>query len=94
MGVEPPVAAPTNEIDIATTASRIRGTPSSTALPGGDEIINRSELARRLACSERQVDFLVRSRRITVIRLGTKSVRFLWSRVLSDLAVGAAKGVA
>ena len=51
----------------------------------GGEIINRCEFARRLGVTERHVDYLIRTKRVHFLRLGSKMVRFVWPQCLDSL---------
>jgi predicted DNA-binding transcriptional regulator AlpA len=63
----------------------IRNKRMAIPQPDGTEIINRPELGFRLGCSERQIDHLVVSKKLPAIRLGAKSVRFIWPSCLEAL---------
>lgn len=51
-----------------------------------DELIAKKELARRMGIGERAVDGLVRTKKIPVVRLSRKIVRFNWPDVEQALA--------
>jgi excisionase family DNA binding protein len=53
---------------------------------GDAYLIDKKELSRRLGCSPRLVDDLVRRRKIPCIKLGYRTVRFHWLRVQEALA--------
>src|SRR4051812_42841778 len=52
----------------------------------GKALLNKKQLAARLATSIPGVEFLMRRRKIPVIRLGHRTVRFSWEKVQAALA--------
>jgi excisionase family DNA binding protein len=56
-------------------------------LPDGAEILNKTELARRLGVTERHIENLIKARQIPHMRLGTKALRFIWADVVRSLSV-------
>jgi excisionase family DNA binding protein len=57
-------------------------------------LLNKVQLAERLGIEARSIEKLVRSRKIPVIRLGHRTVRFSWPKVeeaLNKLTVEAVK---
>jgi excisionase family DNA binding protein len=46
---------------------------------------HQGQLARRLATTERHVELLIYSKRIPVIRLGHRTIRFSWPKVEAAL---------
>jgi hypothetical protein len=62
----------------------IKSTPPET--PSEPELIDKEELRRRLNLpSVRMVEDLMRKRKIPFIRLGHRTVRFSWVKVLAAL---------
>jgi hypothetical protein len=51
-----------------------------------EKLMNKQELAERLGLKVRGVESLVRARRIPVLRITNKIVRFSWPRVEAALA--------
>lgn len=64
-----------------------RQQPRVVVLPDGSEILNKAEVARRLGVTERHIEYLIKSRRIPHLRLGTKALRFVWADVVRVLSV-------
>lgn len=61
------------------------GSPSAPALPA-TELIDKEELRRRLNLpSIRMVEELMRKRKIPYVRLGHRTVRFSWQKVLTAI---------
>ena len=80
-----PATQPT--IPVSTPDSRSRQRPRAIALPDGAEILNKTELARRLGVTERHIENLIKMRQIPHMRLDKKSLRFVWSDVVRGLSV-------
>ncbi len=57
-------------------------------LPDGSEILNKAEVARRLGVTERHIEYLIKTRRIPHLRLGSKALRFVWADVVREFTVG------
>ena len=51
-----------------------------------DSLLDYEQLANMLGLTKRGVECLVRSRKIPVIKLGHRTVRFSWARVQQALA--------
>ena len=59
-----------------------------------DQLIDKKQLADRLGLKVRGVESLVKARRIPVLRITNKIVRFDWPRVQAALAAYEVKPVA
>ena len=60
-------------------------TNAITATPPHDGLLNKAQLAALLQITKRGVECLVARKRIPVIRMGHRSVRFAWPRVQAAL---------
>jgi hypothetical protein len=49
-------------------------------------LINKAEVAKRIGLTQRGVDCLVKDRRIPVVRISRKTIRFDWPKVEAALA--------
>ncbi len=61
-------------------------TNAITATPPHDGLLNKKQLAALLQITKRGVECLVARRKIPVIRLGHRSVRFAWPKVQAALS--------
>jgi arsenate reductase-like glutaredoxin family protein len=60
---------------------------STPGAPSEPELIDKKELRRRLNLpSVRMVEELMRKRKIPYVRLGHRTVRFSWAKVLAAIA--------
>ena len=68
-------------------ASLATGTRATSAeVETTTHILTKQQLAKRLATTPRQIELMVYKRRIPVIRLGHRTVRFSWPKVEAALA--------
>jgi len=59
-----------------------------------NEILNKQELATRLGLTQRGIESLVKSRKIPVLRISSKVVRFSWPAVERALSAYEVKAIA
>lgn len=69
------------------SASSINSLKDEPAVGSEAELIDKEELRRRLSLpSVRMVDELMRRRKIPYVRLGHRTVRFSWPKVLAAIS--------